>query len=75
MKKVKTLCKDCVRYHPKGVGNCIWAKEWRSLEHKRGYKLVVVECPAFLAPKEVFPVPELEVAEEEKVEEDESLGE
>jgi hypothetical protein len=25
------------------------------LERKRGFKLMVVDCPLFLAPKEVFP--------------------
>jgi len=51
-------CKECVRYHPKGKGNCKLANAWMYLENQCGYKLTVSDCPQYLEPKKVFPEPE-----------------
>lgn len=48
-------CKDCVRYHPRAVGNCDMAKSWANLEKRYGFTLAVVDCPHYLAPEVVFP--------------------
>ena len=50
----KGLCVNCVRYHPRGAANCVWAKSWMATERKHEYKLAVVECAMYLEPKEVF---------------------
>lgn len=50
-------CKKCVRYHPKGKGNCKLANAWMYLESQHGYKLTVSDCPLFLEPKKVFAEP------------------
>ena len=76
MKRLKGLCQNCVRYHPKAAGNCVWAKGYMSLENRHGYKLMVVDCPAFVPPEEVFPEKpkKREKSEDPKTGEDEGLA-
>jgi len=57
-------CKDCVRYHPRAVGNCNMAQSWANLEKRYGFTLAVVDCPHYTAPEVVFPMEW--TAEEEK---------
>lgn len=60
-------CKDCVRYHPKAVGNCNMAQSWANLEKRYGFTLAVVECPHYTAPEVAFPMEwTAEEPEEEK---------
>ena len=54
--RVVTLCHNCVRYHPKAKGNCILARDWMRLQRKHKYTLMVLDCPQYIAPKEVFPL-------------------
>ena len=50
------LCQNCVRYNPKGVANCLLAKDAGRLAHKwKQYNLMVTDCELFAPPKEVFP--------------------
>jgi len=71
MGKVKNLCDGCVRYHPKGVGNCVLANAWMRLSSQHKYTLVVTDCPLFLSPKVVFAAPEPKEVDSEAVVEDE----
>lgn len=47
-------CKNCVRYHPKAVGNCRMAQSWANLEKQHGFTLVVIDCPHYVEPEVVF---------------------
>lgn len=71
MKRVRGLCSNCARYHPKAVGNCILAKGWMSLERKHKYKLMVYECEWHITPQEVFP--DKGKTGNKKIDEDEGL--
>ena len=59
--KLMGLCQNCCRYHPKGEANCLLAKDAGFLANKwKKYNLMVTDCEEFLAPAEVFPLPESE---------------
>ena len=54
--KLMGLCQNCVRYHPKGVGNCILAKDAANTAKRHKYNLMVTDCEFYVVPAEVFPL-------------------
>lgn len=73
--KNKGLCHNCVRFHPKAKGNCVWANSWMGLERKHGYKLAVMECSLYAPVEEVFPEPKSRKTKEEPKQEPDVEGE
>ena len=55
-----SLCKTCVRYHPKAQAHCILARDCDFLQEKHKYVLMVIDCPHYVTPEEVFPIEEVE---------------
>ena len=57
MRRVIGMCETCVRFHPKAEGNCEIAKEIEVLRKKYKCSMLLTDCPKFLSPTEVFPIP------------------
>ena len=73
--KLLGLCQNCVRYNPRGVANCLLAKDAGNLANKwKKYNLMVTDCEEWIAPKEIFPLMEGETVEDGVVVEKETNG-
>ena len=51
----KGLCDTCTRYNPRGLAHCVMARDWVRLAKKHSLRMMVTECPEYLAVEQVFP--------------------
>ncbi len=53
--KLRGLCQNCARFHPKGLANCILARDAARIAGKHKYNLMVTDCEFHTLPEKVFP--------------------